>query len=344
MMAPANAHLKKSNMKEVAKLAGVSIMTVSRVLHNSSNVRPETRIRVEKAIHALDYVPNLQAGALSSRHSHLIGALLPSLANSAFAMTMQGLTCDLEDAGYQIILGHTNYSLGDEEKLIQSMLGRQPEALAIIGTYHRESSIKLLKQADIPVVELWEVPDDPIDTAIGFSNKKSGHAIVQYLIQQGYRNIAFFGSTASNDIRGELRFEGYREAMLEQGLQPIGFNVGGGDDFVANWRHGEEVYNLLKAMIPTPDAIFCVSDILAASTIAACQRHGLCVPQDIAVAGHGDYEFASELHPRLTTVGVHSLEIGQRAARHILDRLHSPEKPFDPIIDLGFQIFKRESA
>jgi len=343
-MAPASTHLKRSNMKEVAELAGVSVMTVSRVLHNSSNVRSETRNRVEKAIHALDYVPNLQAGALSSRHSHLIGALLPSLTNSAFAMTMQGLTRDLEDAGYQIILGHTNYSLGDEEKLIQSMLGRQPEALVIIGTYHRESSIKLLKQADIPVVELWEVPDNPIDTAIGFSNRESGKEMVRFLADKGYKNIAFFGSTASNDIRGELRFEGYREAMGELGLQSIGFNVGSGDDPVANWRHGEEAYNLINAIIPTPEAIFCVSDILAASTIAACQRHGLRVPQDIAIAGHGDYEFANELHPRITTVGVYSEEMGKQAARHILDRLHCSDEVINQKIDLGFQIIQRESA
>jgi LacI family gluconate utilization system Gnt-I transcriptional repressor len=339
---------QRPSMKQVAAKAGVSAMTVSRALRNPDQVSKSNRIKVENAAKAMGYVLNLQAGSLSSRKSRMVAMLLPSLDNSAFAQTVRGMSGKLEQAGYQLILGYTQYSLLEEEKLIETMLGRQPDAMVLIGANHKKQSTQMLKQSGIPVIELWGLPENPIDTAVGFSNRESAKSMVHYLVDKGYEHIVFLGGTTANDFRGEARFEGYREAMLEHNLAPLGLNVGGRDNSPVSWMHGLEAYHLLQAVNPRPDAVFCVSDILAAATLAVCTRHGMSVPKDLAIAGHGDYEFSQITNPSLTTVAVHSLEMGARAAEVLLERLEpncdGPPPPSQKQIDLGFEIVSRESA
>ena len=339
--------LQRPNMKQVAAKAGVSTMTVSRVLRNPDQVSQATRVKVKYVAKSMGYVPNLQAGSLSSRKSRTVAMLIPSLDNSAFAQTVGGLSQMLEQAGYQLVLGYTQYSLMGEVKLIETMLGRQPDAMVLIGAHHKKQSIRSLKQAGIPVVELWGLPEEPIDAAVGFSNKESAKAMVHYLATKGYRQIVFLSSSAANDFRGELRYEGYQEAMREHNLTPLGLNVGGKNNNVASWHHGTDAYHLLKAITPQPDAVFCVSDMLAAATMAVFTRNGHRIPEDLAIAGHGDFEFSKIINPSLTTVNVHSFEMGVRAAEVILQRLElngEDEPSTRGLIDLGFEVIIRESA
>ncbi|MEO1307593.1 MAG: LacI family DNA-binding transcriptional regulator [Pseudomonadota bacterium] len=158
-------------MRDVAQAAGVSRMTVSRALRKDSPVSHETRERILKVVRDMNYVPDQMAGSLTTRKSGFVAVLVPSLNNLHFAETVQSLTEHLEAVDRQILLGHTDYSATHEEELVETMLRRRPEAMLLSYDGHSDRTRTLLQEAQIPVVELWERPENPIGHTIGFSNR-----------------------------------------------------------------------------------------------------------------------------------------------------------------------------
>jgi LacI family transcriptional regulator, gluconate utilization system Gnt-I transcriptional repressor len=165
-----------TTMQDVARRAGVSAMTVSRALKAPGKVAPATRARVEAAVAALGYVPDDAARSLASRHSRLVAALVSTVADSIFASTIDGLAESLRAHNHQLLLGTTEYSAASEEALLGTILSRRPDGLVLTSGVHTETSRRLLKGASIPVVEVWELPEEPIDMAVGFSNLEAGRA------------------------------------------------------------------------------------------------------------------------------------------------------------------------
>ena len=196
-------------MSDVARLAGVSKMTVSRVLAGHS-VAADTRARVCQAIDQLGYVADAAAGALSSGRSEFVAVLVPSLSSSNFSDTVRGLTDALEPHGLQLLLGDTDYDLEREERLVRSMLRHQPRCVALTGAQHTDATRKVLERSAIPVVEMWDLPTHPIDTAVGFSNVRAARAMVRHLAERGYRRIGFLGGASELDRRGLDRLKGYQ--------------------------------------------------------------------------------------------------------------------------------------
>ena len=187
---------RKPTMQDVARLAGVSTMTVSRVLTDPGVVAEETRERVQRAVEQLGYVPDKVAGSLSSRRTGFIAAILPTLTNANFADTAHGLTEVLRRAGYQLLIGYTMYSLAEEERLIRAMLARRPEALVLTGATHTKLATQLLHAAGIPIVEIWDLPATPIDHAVGFSNREVGRMAARHLLGLGHRRLGALGPRA----------------------------------------------------------------------------------------------------------------------------------------------------
>ena len=151
----------------MAKLAGVSSITVSRVVRLPNLVAPETRDRVEAAMRELGYVPNQLAGALASARTRSVGVLVPTIANSIFADTVQGLSDELEPLGYAVILAQSRYDEAREDHMLSALLSRRPEAIIMVGSPATEEGARLLRRAGIPIVETWELPDTPIDAVAG---------------------------------------------------------------------------------------------------------------------------------------------------------------------------------
>ncbi len=328
-------------MSEVAAAARVSTMTVSRVLRTPNKVRPETRRRVQAAIRKLGYVPDEAAGALSSRRSRIIGALVSTLGGSFFASTVDGLSQTLRQEGYQLLLATTNYTPEIEAESIAAMLARRPDGLVLTSTHHTDVANRLLKRAKIPIIELWELPDAPIDCAVGFSNRAAAKAMTEFLIDHGHRAIGFIGRSAPFDHRGKLRRAGYEDALAARGQQP--------QRIVSVPGLGEEpragaigLAELLTRWEETT-AVFCASDSLALGALSEARRRGLMVPRDIAIAGFGDFEMAGENGLALTTVRVPGFAIGEEAARLVLRRGNG-EATDERIVDLGFQIVRRMTA
>lgn len=332
-------------MSDVAKAAGVSAMTVSRALRKDGPISDETRERILEVVRDLNYVPDLAAGSLSSKKSGFVTALLPSLDNVHFAQTVQALSDALEKVGLQILLGHTNYCSDKEEELIELMLRRRPEAIILSYDGHTERTLRLLKQASIPVVQLWETPEQPIQHTVGFSNFDAARRMTLALIAKGYKNLAFLGEAQDAGTRGAARRAGFIAAMEENGLSahrlvrhktpPVTITI------------GAEAGNILLDQFPDTDCVFCVSDLAAFGAMSAFVERGMVIPDDIGVAGFGNFEVSRYSHPPITTVSVDPWRLGDSAARLILralERENASEEPQAEHIEMDVELLMRGSS
>lgn len=327
-------------MEDVARLAGVSAITVSRVVNQPDKVAPKTRAKVEAAIRRTGYVPNLMAGSLASNRSKIIAAIVPTIANSIFAETIEGLSAVVTASGYQLLLGQSEYSASTEEALIAAFLGRRVDGLVLTGVRHSQAARSLLARAGVPVVETWDLTPHPIDMLVGFSNEAAGYAMARHLIERGRRAIAYVGGT---DERSAARRVGCMRALDEAHLTP---SPGRTIHTISSIRAGREAIASLVEAAPSKaklDAVFCSNDVLALGILLECQARGWPVPKRIAIAGFADLEIAAEISPALTTVQVRGREIGEHAARLLLGRLVG-RGLFEQVVDLGFSVVLRETT
>jgi len=326
-------------MSDVARHAGVATITVSRALRTPQRVSPQVLARVHAAVEATGYVPNLAAGTLKSQRSRIVAAIVPTLRNSIFAETAEGLAEALDAHGYQLLLANSGYSADAEERILRNLLGQQPDAVVLTGTVHTPRLRELLSGRRIPVVETWDLSDQPIDRVVGFSNLQGSRQLTHALAARGHRRIVFVGTT-DNERRAGERCAGYCQAMHELGLAPDVFEIGGQPVSIGT---GARALAGLLQRGPLPDAACFLNDYLAFGALLECQRQGLAVPGRIALAGFGDFEIAREASPSITTVRVPGYAMGQVAARLIVERLAGKADDAKEI-DLGFEVVMRDSA
>ena len=311
-------------MRDVARVAGVSRMTVSRALKKNSPVSKETREHILQIVRDMNYVPDQMAGSLTTKRSGFVAVLVPSLNNLHFAETVQALTEELEKVGQQILLGHTDYSIEREEQLVEDMLRRRPEAIVMSYDGHSDRTISLLSDAKVPVIELWEKPHNPINHTIGFSNEDAAAEMTQALIARGYRNIAFLGEAADAWTRGAARRRGFERAMQENGLSAHRtLKIGKPPISIED---GAQAAADLLARYPDIDCVFCVSDAPAFGLLSALPDLGKSVPRDIGIAGFGNFEVSRFAQPAITTVSVDPRAIGRATGQLIGTLLSSDSK------------------
>jgi LacI family gluconate utilization system Gnt-I transcriptional repressor len=323
-------------MEDVARLARVSAMTVSRVLRAPDRVAPDTRARVLAAIERVRYVPDLVASGLASHRTRLVALVIPTLNDSIFADTVQGAADVLRGRGYELVLGHTGYSAAAEERLLGALLGRRPDGLIVTGVDHLSRTRRRLVEARVPIVETWDLTPRPLDSVVGFSNRAAGHAMTCHLIERGYRRIAWLGS---RDRRARERLAGYGAALRER-LGPSAKPLAPRPEQPPGLHTGGLALERLLGAHPEVDAVFFSSDALAAGGWLACHRNGWSVPGRVAIAGLGDLDIGRELAPPLTTVRVPRYEIGRRAAEVLLDRIEG-RSAAGVVVDVGFEIVHR---
>ena len=206
-------------MAEVARLAGVSVITVSRVLREPERVADATRTRVLSAVKAVGYVPNLVARSLKSRRSGIVAAVIPSVAHSIVAEVTRGMNAVLKEEGLHLLLGDSGFSPQEEEELVAAFLARRCDAIYLTGTTHTRNTCRMLETARIPVVEAGALAEHPIDMTVGYSNRDAARAITQALIDRGRRRIAYVGQAGRDVVdRVHDRHAGYRDALKANGL------------------------------------------------------------------------------------------------------------------------------
>lgn len=302
---------KAPTMGDVARLAGVAPMTVSRALRPGSPVSDDTRARILAAAEELGYIVDGRAAALSSQRTGFVATIVPSLNNSNFADTVRGLSEELADGDFQLLVGYTDYDMAEEERVVETMLRRRPEAIVLTGGRHTDRCRTLLRACAVPVVETWDLPPKPIEHVVGFSNAKASEVMVQHLAEAGYSHIAFVGGESSRDTRGLERRQGYLRAVKALGLG-LPRLVQAGDPPVGV-REGAASLHTLLAEWPDTDAVMCVSDLSAFAVMSEAIRLGRRVPDDLAVAGFGAFDVSEACVPRISTTDVGAIDIGREA-------------------------------
>ncbi|MBU1361345.1 MAG: LacI family DNA-binding transcriptional regulator [Gammaproteobacteria bacterium] len=328
-----------ARMRDVANAAGVSLMTVSRALREPQRLSEETRKAVLDAVKKIGYVPNSIAANLASNRSSVVGQIVPSIQNSLYADTVKGSADVLRTAGMHLLLADSGYSLQEEEALIGAFLAQRVCGLILHNTDHTPRALQMIERAGVPVIETGDVPRNPIDMAVSYSNAEAAKAMTLHLAARGYRRIAFVSLDTKINRRARERQRGYLAALKSLGRKSdplLMAEVGPG------LTSGAHAMVDMLARAPDIDAIFFAGDVLAIGALFESQRRGWKVPGRVAIAGFDDLDILQHTVPRLTCLRLPRLEIGRRSAEALLDRVRGRGEQVR--LDLGFEVIQREST
>ena len=326
----------RATLADVAAAAGVTAITVSRYLREPQRVAPATAAAVATALHLTGYLPNKQAGVLASAaagSARMVAALIPSIANSIFAETVQGLADALQGSGCELLLAATGYSAEREEEQLRALLGWFPSALVVTGRRHTPGALALLRQAQArgtPVIEIWDHHPEPGAenfTQIGFDHEQVGRAMAEHLIARGYRSLAYVDSGVAEDFRAHERGDGFLAAAKRRRVPARRITAPVQEAIEA----GRQAFAGLVDTKGRPSvrAAAFANDHLACGALLQARAHGLVLPQDLALLGFGDFSLGRQLDPPLSTVHTPRFEIGQATARALLQALHSGQAAAD---------------
>lgn len=332
----------RARMRDVAKRAGVSTMTVSRALNEPGKVSAEMRERVITAVRELGYMPNQLARNLSSNRSTTIGLIVPSIDNSIYTQTVKALSDVIRRSGFQLMIAECGYDLAEEEDLIATFLAHRVAGLVLHNAEHTENARALIRQSGVPVVENGNLPRKPVDMVVSYSNREAAYAMTMHLGRLGYKKIAFASLHAANNDRSRDRIDGYLAALSQLGQAPDPRLI---VETSRGLPAGAEALTRVIQSVPDVDALFCAGDVLAAGALFECQRRGWSVPQRIAIASFDDVDLMRHVNPPMTTLRLPRYEIGERSAQMLISRiLDRADHLRGNVIDLKFEIIQRESA
>lgn len=325
---------------DVARVARLSAMTVSRALREPEKVSAKARARVAAAIAETGYVPDLVASALTSGRTRLVGLVIPTITASIYAATVAGMTAVLRARQFEALIGDSGYALDGEEKLVAAFLGRRADGIVLSNVEHTEETRRALERARIPVVETGNLSVDPIDMVVGFSNHAAALAMMGHLVGRGHRTIGFIGAAIAGNPQAADRRRAYDEAVSAHGLARAPTLA---VDCPSDLGAGAQALVRICERHPEVTAIFAASEVRAIGALLECQRRGWQVPGRVAIAGFNDAGMGAWLVPALTTIRVPREEIGRRAAQMILDRQEG-RATAQTQVDVGYELVVRESA
>jgi LacI family transcriptional regulator len=310
MLKPMNQRI---TIEEVARLAGVSTATVSRVLSRPEVVRDQTREQVMTAITQLDYQPDAAARALASGRTHTVGCVIPTLDHAIFARSTQAMQTTLAQAGYQLLVASHEYDPVTEFELVRALQQRGVDSLVLVGTDHAPRLWKALRDWRKPTLLTWSC--DPRLPSLGFDNVGAARLAATHLLKLGHQRIGVIsGFTAHND-RARSRIDGVRKSLTQAGLSLPPALV---TEQAFNLEGGRLGLRKLMASRQKPSAIFCGNDLLAVGALLEAQRMGLHVPSDLSICGIDNLEIAEAINPGLTTVSLPTQDLGRLAAQTML--------------------------
>lgn len=303
-------------MLDVANAAGVSLMTVSRALRPKQKVSEQTRRAVLDAVRKIGYVPNGIAANLASNRSNVVGQIVPSIQNSLYADTVKGTSDVLRTAGLHLLIADSGYSLREEEALIGALLAQRVCGLILHNTDHTPRSLQMIERARVPVIETGDVPREPIDMVVSYSNAEAAKCMTLHLAARGYRRIGFVSLDSKINRRARERQRGYLAALRALGRKKdelLMLEVGPG------LTSGAHALVDMMTRAPDVDAIFSAGDVLAIGALFEAQRRSWKVPGRIAIAGFDDLDILQHTSPRVTCLRLPRLDIGRRSAEALLD-------------------------
>ncbi len=329
---------------DVAAAAGVSKMTASRALRGDKDVSEASAEKVKRAAREIGYFGNHLAASLSSKRTDLIGVVVPSLSNIVFPQVMSGVTDALKGTPLQPVFGVTDYDHGAEYEIIRNMLSWRPAGLIVTGLDQPEKTRALLANAGIPIVQIMDCDGDPIDACVGFSHRGAGSEMATALLAKGIRRVGYIGRNLGMDTRAAKRKQGFRDGLREQGLDFVDaidaqlHDEGADLSTVACGRHMTAQLLLRHGDL---DCIYFSNDDLAFGGLCHCLAAGLAVPTDLALVGFNGLGILEGFPGKISTSRTARREIGETAARVILDTIRGVKTKREdvhimtPTIELG---------
>lgn len=329
----------RTTIADVAARAEVSPITVSRALREPARVSEPLRQRIDAAVRALNYVPDLHARALASARTNVVGVLIPSISNVVFTDVLRGIHDRAEQTDLQVQFSNTRYSPVEEERLIQLYLSQSPAAMIVVGIDQTPAAAKMLRAADLPIVQIMELGPDPFDMMVGLSQADAGRAMGEHLVSAGYRRIAYLA--ARLDPRSNRRMAGFRAVLAEHGLDDDSLVVQ--TKAPSSVAMGCELLRQLMRQRPDVDAVFCNNDDIALGALFECQRLGIKVPEQLGIAGFNDFEMMAAAEPPITSVATERYEMGV-TAMDMIARTIAGDPPEEKVVDIGFHLCPRAST
>lgn len=323
-------------LDDVASRAGVSTATVSRYVNNPAVVAKATAERIRQAIAETGYIPNMLASGMASNKSKLVAVLIPHLTDSIFNDTIEAMVEELAAAGLNVLLGLTGVSASRTSELIRGALSRRVDAIISSGPLE-PGIVDVVRRSSSLFIQIWELPENPVGIAVGFSHEAAGRDMARFLVSRGYRRPHLI---TADGARAALR----RDAFVAEWQALAATEVTQAMvDIPSRFGHARRAFADLRRLPELPDVVVCGSDYLAQGLIVEAQAAGIKVPDGLAVVGFGNSSIASDMRPTITTIDID----GRRIAREVLAAItrHSAgDPPVQQAVDVGFRLIARESA
>ena len=324
---------------EIARVAEVSVSTVSRALSNGNYpLKQKTRQRILKLAEEMGYKPNLVARSLQSNHSHLVGVIVDRMQSPFAAATVQGIQDGLHNAGYSISIVYSNRDQDLAIAAINSFYSRQVDGIVILNSWLHTFNDPILSLQDRPFVFVNRVFSNCLQNCVGPGDRFGAQLATQHLVDLGHRRIGYINGM-EDWIEAQNRLSGYRDVLVKDSLPVDEALIRQGDWGVDS---GYKATQELLSLEERPTAIFAANDIMALGAIYAIQEAGLKIPAEVAIVGYDDRDFASWIRPALTTIRMPSYEMGQAAARLLLKQFAGEE--LEDVTQIPGKLIIRESC
>lgn len=325
---------------DVAREAGVSMATVSRVVNNNPNVKPQTRKKVFEAIEKLGYRPNAVARGLASKKTTTVGVVIPDISNSIFAEVARGIEDIANMYHYNIILCNADKKKDKEIRVINTLLEKQVDGLLFMGGVVTDEHIRAFQTSTVPIVLCGTTVDNGEIPSVDIDHEAAAYDAVNMLIEEGHRRIGMISGTLQDPATGYARYNGYRRALENAGI-PVREEL----VRLGNYRYesGAEAMSYFLGLAERPTAIFAATDEMAIGAIHAIQDHGLKVPDDVSVISIDNIRMASMVRPQLTTVAQPMYDIGAVSMR-LLTKLMNKETVEETKVVLPHEIIRRKTV
>ncbi|MEM8915076.1 MAG: LacI family DNA-binding transcriptional regulator, partial [Pseudomonadota bacterium] len=317
-----------------------SIMSVSRAMRGVEGVSAAKRAEILRVANRMGYRPNRMAGSLAAANSTLIGVSVPTLFDAVFAEIFDGMRAAFISAGFQTVIETTEYFEDREEQWVERMISWHPAGIILSGVHHSDGTRSKLAEARIPVLEIWDHSDEPIDLCVGINHNLAGYEMGQYLLNLGYRRPAYVGVEHNRDRRAEGRFDGLQKAFAEAGVALVtNTRIASRPSFEAGLAGVERVLN--EADEP-PDIIYFLNDHMAFGGMMACERYGLPVPERVAIVGFNGLNINAVLRKKITTSVTPRHQMGAKAAQMIVAKIFGART--DRHVQMPVEIFAGQTT
>ena len=327
----------RATLRDVANLAGVSEISVSRVMRNAPNISEALREKVMSAANVLSYTPNRLAGALKNQSSNQVGVVLPSMSHDVFSSVLDGIESVLNAHGMHTVLGISDYDAQREVSVVRELLAWSPMGIILTGLHQDHAIAGMIAQLDIPVVQIMDIEGDPIGSAVGISHSEAAIAAADFLHGKGYRKVGYIGAWSEKPDRSRARRIAFEKRLARLGTPLVASHI---SEERSSATEGAQATASLYHSYPEIDCIFYANDDLALGGLFYAMRSGIDVPGRLGIMGFNGSDIGKATPLTLSGIETPRYEMGEEAARLLL----SFEAEGPRVIDLSFSIVDGETT